>query len=71
MTGNIKQLDRKAAYLIADLEKDIYTTIPYGNKKIFFNTNKFWLLKKALYGLKQAGRMWYNEILQHSVSNRI
>jgi len=41
MTGNIKQLDRKAAYLIADLEKDIYTTIPYGNKKIFFNTNKF------------------------------
>jgi len=49
----LKQLDIKASYL--DLEEDIYTKIPFGDKNI--NTNKLWLIKKALYSLKQVGRM--------------
>jgi len=61
----LKQMDIKAAYLNADLEENIYTRIPYGDKS--FNMNKIWLLKKALYGLKQVGRMWYNEISQYLV----
>eukprot|EP00833_Pecoramyces_ruminatium_P014789 jgi/Orpsp1_1/1188821/evm.model.d7180000067435.1 len=57
---NLRQLDIKAAYLNADLDKKIYTKIPRGDKN--HNKGKYWLLKKALYGLKQAGRMWYKEI---------
>jgi len=44
----LKQFERKkAAYLNANLEVDIYTKISYGDKKIF-NTYKFLLLKKTL-----------------------
>ena len=56
---NIFQLDIKAAYLNAPLDKEIYTTIPPGDP----NHNKgFWRLKKALYGLKQSGRQWNQTI---------
>jgi len=51
----LMQLDIKFAYLNAPLDKNIYITVPPGDK----NFGKgFWLLKKALYGLKQSGRQW-------------
>ena len=52
----IHQLDIKAAYLNADLDKDIYTTIPPGDTNF---GRGYWKLNKALYGLKQSGRQWY------------
>jgi len=53
---NIYQLDIKAAYLNADLDKTIYVNIPEGDA----NYKKgYWRLNKALYGLKQAGRQWF------------
>jgi len=52
---NIFQLDIKAAYLYAPLDREIYTSIPPGDH----NYNKgYWRLHKALYGLKQSGRQW-------------
>jgi len=43
------QLDIKAAYLNAPLDKNIYVNIPPGDG----NFGKgYWLLHKALYGLK-------------------
>eukprot|EP00833_Pecoramyces_ruminatium_P006451 jgi/Orpsp1_1/1180483/evm.model.c7180000073588.1 len=46
---DIQQLDIKAAYLNAYLDKPIYTPVPRGDR----NFGKgYWLLKKALYGLK-------------------
>ena len=49
----------KAAYLNADLDKDIYVNVPEGDK----NYKKgFWKLNKALYGLKQSGRQWNETI---------
>jgi len=51
----LMQLDIKAAYLNAALDKNIYVNIPPGD----INFGKgFWLLNKALYGLKQSGRQW-------------
>ena len=52
---NIHQLDIKAAYLNADLDFDIYTTIPPGDTNF---GRGFWKLNKALYGLKKSGRQW-------------
>ena len=53
---NLMQLDIKAAYLNAPLDKDIYIPVPPGDN----NFGKgYWLLKKALYGLKQSGRQWH------------
>ena len=55
----IFQLDIKAAYLNAKLDKNIYVTISQGDK----NYGKgFWKLNKALYGLKQSGRQWNETI---------
>jgi len=49
----IQQLNIKAAYLNADLDREIYATIPPEDT----NFGKgFWKLNKALYGLKQSGR---------------
>jgi len=56
---NIFQLDIKAAYLNAKLDKDIFVNIPQGDK----NYGKgYWKLNKALYGLKQSGRVWNGTI---------
>eukprot|EP00833_Pecoramyces_ruminatium_P001431 jgi/Orpsp1_1/1175463/evm.model.c7180000054002.1 len=52
----IYQLDIKAAYLNANLDKEIYTTIPPGDTNF---GRGYWKLNKALYGLKQSGRQWY------------
>lgn len=63
---NIHQLDIKSAYLNADLDKTIYTTIPPGDP----NYGKgFWRLNKALYGLRQSGRQWYQTISNFIISN--
>ena len=52
---NLMQLDIKAAYLNAPLDKRIFIPVPPGDK----NFGKgFWLLNKSLYGLKQSGRQW-------------
>jgi len=49
------QLNIKAAYLNAPLDKDIYVNIPSDK-----NFGKgYWLLRKALYDLKQSGRRWH------------
>ncbi len=63
---DIFQLDIKAAYLNAPLDKDIYTTIPKGD--INFERG-YWKLNKALYGLKQSGRQWYETIRKFLISN--
>ena len=55
LNWDLMQLDIKAAYLNAPLDKNIYVTIPPGD----VNFGKgYWLLRKALYGLKQSGRQW-------------
>jgi hypothetical protein len=63
---NIFQLDIKAAYLNAPLDKDIYTTIPKGDTRF---GRGYWKLNKALYGLKQSGRQWYNTIRKFLIKN--
>ena len=63
---NIYQLDIKAAYLNADLDKTIYVNIPPGD----INYKKgFWKLNKALYGLRQSGRQWYKTISDFLIQN--
>ena len=52
---DIFQLDIKAAYLNAPLDKDIYVSIPQGDSNF---GGGYWKLNKALYGLKQSGRQW-------------
>ena len=56
---DILQLDIKAAYLNANLDKDIYVKIPPGDPNF---GRGYWKLNKALYGLKQSGRQWYKTI---------
>ena len=53
---NIQQLDIKAAYLNANIDKTLYIQIPKGDKNF---KKGFWRLNRALYGLKQAGRQWF------------
>ena len=62
----ILQLDIKAAYLHADLDRDIYTTIPPGDP----NYGKgYWKLNKALYSLKQSGCQWNITISYFLIDN--
>jgi len=63
---NVQQLDIKAAYLNADLDKNIYVSIPPGDKNY---KNSFWLLNKALYGLKQSGLQWNIKITNFLINN--
>ena len=56
---NVYQLDIKAAYLNAPLDRDIYTTIPKGDSNF---GRGYWKLNKALYGFKQSGRQWNKTI---------
>ncbi|MBW0522315.1 hypothetical protein O181_062030 [Austropuccinia psidii MF-1] len=55
-----EQLDIKSAFLNAQLEEEVYLTIPQGldsDKK-----HKCLKLKKAIYGLKQAPLAWYKKL---------
>ena len=56
---DIFQLDIKAAYLNAKLDKNIYVTIPQGDSN---HGKGFWKLNRALYGLKQSGIQWNETI---------
>jgi hypothetical protein len=55
---DFQQLDMKTASLNADLNEDVYLSIPQGvpldKKKVCLK------LKKAIYSLKQAPLAWYN-----------
>jgi len=63
---NVYQLDIKAAYLNAKLDKTIYVNIPPGD----INYGKgFWRLNKALYGLRQSGRQWFHTISNFLINN--
>lgn len=52
---SMRQADVCTAYLIANLEEDIYMKPPEGTK---YPPGHVVKLKKSLYGLKQAGRCW-------------
>ena len=56
---HIIQFDVKNAFLHADIDSDIYTTLPTGLYNDSKYNNKVAKLKKAIYGLKQAPRLWY------------
>jgi hypothetical protein len=57
---HLHQLDVKTAFLNADLEEEIYVTLPPevegGGAGIVYR------LRKAIYGLKQAPRAWYKRL---------
>ena len=58
------QLDVDTAFLLADLDEEIYMNPPPGDN---LEDGFVYRLKKSLYGLKQAGRNWnqlLNNILQ-------
>jgi hypothetical protein len=51
----LNQLDVPSAFVRADLEEEVYMSMPDGFKQ----EGKVYLLKKSLYGLKQSPRNWY------------
>jgi len=55
----IEQIDINAAYLNANLTKEVYMKPPEGHPDY---NKKLWKLNKAIYGLKQSGREWNKEI---------
>lgn len=63
---DIMQLDIKAAYLNAELDTDIYVTIPQGDPNF---GRGYWKLNKALYGLRQSGRQWNLTITNFLIKN--
>ena len=56
----LKEFDVKSAYLLADLNEDVYCKLPYG----MFVDRKTQCLKvmKSLYGLKQSGYNWFTKL---------
>lgn len=60
------QLDVKTAFLNADLDEEVFLSIPQG---VNLDKKKCCLkLNKAIYGLKQAPLAWYNRLSQWLVS---
>jgi len=57
----------KAAYINADLDKEINISIPTGEPNFM---REWWKLNKALYGLKQYGRQWNKTISKILIKNR-
>mgnify|MGYP006148844329 CR=1 FL=1 len=56
---HFEEFDVKCAYLLSELKKDIYCSIPYGVELVpGTNTMK---LNKSLYGLRQSGYNWYTK----------
>jgi hypothetical protein len=63
---DFQQLDVKTAFLNADLEEEVYLSVPQG---VSLNKKEVCLkLKKAIYGLKQAPLAWYNRLSKWLVS---
>ena len=58
-------IDVVAAFLLSDLEEDVYIAFPEGCKPEKHGTAK---LNKAIYGLRQASRSWYNEVTDFIVN---
>lgn len=61
----LHQMDVKAAYLYADIDKEIYAFPPEGDPILKDPRYKLGLIavypvKKAIYGLKQAGHLWWS-----------
>lgn len=52
---DIQQMDIKTAFLNAELDEEIYMSVPEG---IAESPGKVYRLRKSLYGLKQAPREW-------------
>jgi hypothetical protein len=57
---HIHQLDVKTAFLNADLEEEIYITLPAEVEG--GGAGMVYRLRKAIYGLKQAPRAWYKRL---------
>jgi hypothetical protein len=55
----LHQMDVKAAYLNADLKKDLYMEVPPGFEIPEGHVLK---LKKGVYGTKQGGHIWYEDM---------
>ena len=55
----LKHIDIKSAYLHADIDEDIYMTLPEGYLDATSREAKCLKLLKSLYGLKQAGHNWH------------
>ena len=56
---NLTSIDVKQAYLQADLNEDLYMTMPPGLASYDRDGHRLVVkLRKSLYGLKQAGREW-------------
>ena len=62
----VNQTDIKSAYLLAELDDEIYMDIPEG-LTVEKTGRKLCRLLKGLYGLKQGGRMWNQEWERHLV----
>jgi hypothetical protein len=57
---DFQQLDVKTAFLNADLEEEVFLSIPQGVDED--KQARCLRLKKAIYGLKQAPLAWYNQL---------
>ena len=57
----IDQMDVVTAFLIPEVDGDVYMTMPDG---VEVPAGRPWVckLRKSLYGLKQAPRLWYRHI---------
>ena len=63
----LRQYDVKNAFLHAELEEEIYMSIPLGFSGS--DGNKVCRLKKALYGLKQSPRTWFGRFVEVMITN--
>lgn len=59
----MKQTETITAFLLGDLEEEVYVRPPARNPELMnWDKTLDWRLKKSLYGLKQSPRVW-NQIL--------
>ena len=65
---NIHQLDVKAAYLNAEIDREVYVQQPPGYE-VEGEEKLYCKLKKSLYGLKQSGRLWNKNIHEFLISS--
>ena len=61
-------MDVKSAFLIDEIEEDVYVTQLEGLEDPH-HPEYVYKLKKALYGLKQALRVWYEKLTSHLIEN--